>query len=67
MKEVLLVAIPSLISLAGIIITAIITNSLVSYRVGQLEKKVDKHNNMIERMYSLESKVEILEKEIFNK
>lgn len=67
MKEVLLVAIPSLISLAGIIITAIITNSLVSYRVGQLEKKVDKHNNVIERTFALESKVEILEKEIFNK
>lgn len=67
MKEVLLVAIPSLISLAGIIITAIITNSLVSYRVGQLEKKVDKHNSVIERTYSLESKVEMLEKEIFSK
>lgn len=67
MKEALIVAIPSLISLAGIIITAIITNSLVSYRVGQLEKKVDKHNNIIERTFALESKVEILEKEIFNK
>lgn len=67
MKDILLVAIPSLISLAGIIITAIITNSLVSYRVGQLEKKVDKHNNVIERTFALESKVEILEKEIFNK
>lgn len=65
MKEALIVAIPSLISLVGIIITAIITNSLVSYRVGQLEKKVDKHNNIIERTYALESKVEILEKEIF--
>lgn len=65
MKEVLIIAIPSLISLAGIIITAIITNSLVSYRVGQLEKKVDKHNNIIERTFALESKVELLEKEIF--
>lgn len=65
MKEVLIVAIPSLISLAGIIITAIITNRLVSYRVGQLEKKVDKHNNIIERTFALESKVELLEKEIF--
>lgn len=65
MKEVLIVAIPSLISLAGIIITAVITNSLVSYRVGQLEKKVDKHNNIIERTFALESKVELLEKEIF--
>lgn len=65
MKDILIVAIPSLISLAGIIITAIITNSLVSYRVGQLEKKVDKHNNIIERTFALESKVELLEKEIF--
>lgn len=65
MKEALIVAIPSLISLVGIIITAIITNSLVSYRVGQLEKKVDKHNNIIERTFALESKVELLEKEIF--
>lgn len=65
MKEILLVTIPSIISLAGIIITAIITNSLVSYRVGQLEKKVDKHNNIIERTFALESKVELLEKEIF--
>ncbi len=65
MKDILLVAIPSIISLAGIIITAIITNSLVSYRVGQLEKKVDKHNNVIERTFALESKVELLEKEIF--
>lgn len=65
MKDILIVAIPSIISLAGIIITAIITNSLVSYRVGQLEKKVDKHNNIIERTFALESKVELLEKEIF--
>lgn len=48
----------SLISLAAIIITAITTNSITKYRIGELEKKVEKHNNVIERVYKLEQKVE---------
>lgn len=35
----------------GGIITA---NKLTNYRIEQLEKKVDKHNNVIERVYKLE-------------
>lgn len=30
------------------------------YRIDQLEKKQDKHNTLIERMYNLEDKVHIL-------
>lgn len=30
------------------------TNALISYRMEQLEKKVDKHNNLVERMYKVE-------------
>ena len=48
---------PSIISLIGILITALITNSIVKYRVEQLEKKVDKHNNLIERMYVCETEI----------
>lgn len=48
---------PSIISLIGILITALITNSIVKYRVDQLEKKVDKHNNLIERMYVCETEI----------
>lgn len=48
----------SLISLAAIVITAITTNSITKYRIGELEKKVDKHNSVIERVYKLEQKVE---------
>lgn len=29
---------------------------LMSYRIEQLEKRVDKHNNVIERVYQLEKK-----------
>jgi hypothetical protein len=50
--------ITGLFSLGGIIISSLITNSIVKYRVDQLEKKVDKHNAVIERVYKLEQKVE---------
>lgn len=34
---------------------------LISYRLEELEKKVDKHNNLIERTYALERKTDVLE------
>ncbi len=36
-------------------------NRLSNYRIEQLEKKVDKHNNLIDRMYKLEEKTGLLE------
>ena len=57
MSEIIIAVVPSIVSLLGIIITAAITNSLVKYRVGELEKKVEKHNNVIERVYKLETEV----------
>lgn len=57
MIDVMITIIPSVVSLLGIIITAVITNSLIKYRVGELEKKVDKHNNLIERMFVVETEV----------
>lgn len=63
-SDILLGLVPSLISLASIIITALITNSLVKYRVEQLEKKVDKHNSLIERMYVVETEIKDVKEEI---
>lgn len=36
--------------------------ALVAYRLEKLEAKVDKHNNVVEWMYRLESRMELLEK-----
>ena len=47
----------ALISLAGIVITSIINNSLVKWRIQSLENKVDKHNQLIERMYVCETEI----------
>lgn len=35
--------------------------ALIEYRLKELEKKVDKHNNLIERTYDLERKTDVLE------
>jgi len=42
-------------SIGGIIASAKLTN----YRIQQLEKKVDKHNQFAERMPVLEEKIEV--------
>ena len=41
-----------------------INSKLVNYRIEQLEKKVDKHNNVIERVYNLEKFEAVTEEEI---
>lgn len=37
------------------------SNRLTNYRVEQLENQVKKHNNLIDRMYKVEERTEILE------
>ena len=40
------------------------TVALVEYRLNELEKKVDKHNNLVERMYEVEKEVALQETKI---
>jgi hypothetical protein len=40
------------------------TTALVVYRLEQLEKKVDRHNSVIERTYELEQSVCIIEEKM---
>ena len=47
------------LSLIGTIIGSYSGMKLMSYRIEQLEKKVDKHNNLIERMYECEKNIDI--------
>lgn len=40
------------------------TRNLLEYRLAQLEKKVDKHNNIVERTYKLERHNEVQDEKI---
>lgn len=42
-------------------------NALVKYRIDLLDEKVNKHNNLIERMYKLEERVSIMEEKVKEK
>lgn len=42
-------------TLAGSYLSNSKTSALISYRIEQLESKVNKHNNLVERTYKLES------------
>lgn len=65
MTEAIIVAILSLIGTLGGTFGGIITaNKLTNYRIEQLEKKVEKHNNVIERVYNLETREAVLEEEV---
>lgn len=55
MSDPVLVAIISaLAAVISSILTGIITGSKTIYRIEQLEKKVDKHNSLVERMIVVE-------------
>lgn len=38
--------------------------ALMEYRLQQLEEKVNKHNNLIERMYAVEEKTTVLDEKL---
>lgn len=40
------------------------TIGLIEYRLEQLQKKVEAHNNLVERMYEIETKAEVYEEKI---
>jgi hypothetical protein len=62
MPETIIVAIISLIgTLAGSYYSQRRSSALIAYRLEQLEKKVDKHNHLVERMYQVEERLSILE------
>ena len=48
----------------GSILGVLASGKLTQYRLSQLEKKVDKHNNLIDRTYQLEERQEVLEEKI---
>lgn len=45
----------------GSLVAALISNKVWQYRIEQLEMKVEKHNNLVERTYQLEEENKVFE------
>lgn len=65
MDSTIIVALLSLLgTLIGSLGGIIASNKLVIYRIQELEKKVNKHNEVIERVYKLEEHEAIMDAEL---
>lgn len=73
--EIWVAIITGICTLAGVIITVVFGNiknaetakqqtTLTIYRIDELEKKVNKHNNLIERTYAIEKRLDVDEEKI---
>ena len=49
----------AVLSLLCTLIGSFVCRQLIKYRIEQLEKKVEKHNSVVERTYLLEEKIKV--------
>ena len=56
--------ITGLLSLAGVYFANRKSSALIEYRLKELEKKVDRHNQVVERTYQLEGRMNEVEHDI---
>ena len=65
MGDSIIVALLSLFgTLMGSLFGILTANKLTNFRIEQLEKKVEKHNNVIERVFALEKHDAVIDEEI---
>lgn len=62
--EIIVILISTLGSLIGTFSGIVVSSKLTAYRLEQLEKKVNKHNNLVERMALAESSLRSVHKRI---
>lgn len=65
MNDTIIVALLSLAgTLLGSIFGILTANKLTNYRIEQLERKVEQHNRVVERVYKLERHEAVVDEEI---
>lgn len=65
MSSEIIIAVLGLVgTLAGSYLANRKSAALVAYRLEQLEQKVNKHNNLIERTYALEESVALMDERV---
>lgn len=59
MNEIIIALLSLLGTIVGSLSGVLAANRLTNYRIRELEKKVDKHNTVIERTYRLEEMMKV--------
>ena len=65
MSDIVVVAVISgAFTLVGSLLGVIASAKMTNYRMAQLEKKVEKHNNVVERMFRVEGRLTEVEHDV---
>ena len=64
MDTIISTIITALFAFLGVYISNRKASAVMEYRLKELEKKVEKHNNLVERMYGAEEKITVMEEKI---
>jgi uncharacterized membrane protein YgaE (UPF0421/DUF939 family) len=48
----------------GSVVSIVTSNTLTNYKIDELKKQVEKHNNLIERTFRLEERESVLETKV---
>lgn len=64
MNEILIAVLGFLGTLVGSLAGILVANKLINYRLQQLERKVELHNNAVERLYKAEGQITELQHEV---
>jgi len=64
MESIIVAALALVGTLAGTYFSNRRSSVLIAYRLEELEKKVQAHNNLVERMYLVEERTEVQEEKI---
>lgn len=65
MSDIVMVAVISgAFTLVGSLLGVVASAKMTNYRIAQLEKKVEKHNNVVERMFRIEGRMTEVEHEV---
>ena len=63
-ESIIVAAITAMATVVCQVIISHRTSSLTVYRIDQLEEKVNKHNNLIERTYKIERRLDVDEEKL---
>lgn len=65
MNDAIVVAVLSLVGTCiGSVVSVLTANRLTNYKVDELKKQVEKHNNLIERTFRLEEHAAVIDEQI---
>lgn len=64
MESIIAAAVTGVLTLVGVLVSNSRSRAVMEVKIDQLSSRVEKHNQIIERTYSLDARCEVIESEL---